>query len=510
MARKLTRGERVIKFAETMLVVPEGDLVGKPIVLEPFQKKFILDVYDHNVPVRVAILSIARKNAKTGTIAIILLAHLVGPESKRNSRIISGANSRDQAGEVYNLASKMVLLSPKITDLVHIVPASKRMVGKPLNVEYQAISAEGKTAHGKSPILAILDEVGQIQGPQSDFVDAITTAQGAYEDPLLIYISTQAATDADFFSILIDDALTNKPADTVCHVYAAAADAEIMDEAAWYAANPALGKFRSLKDVRAQAEKAARMPSFENTFRNLILNQRVSVFAPFVSRDVWKSCEGVGVIPAGADIYGGLDLSSVKDLTAFALVALVDGKIVSEVYAWMPEKAVRDRAREDRVAYDVWAREGWLRTCPGSTIDYEWVASDILRILDGRPLVSIAFDRWRIDYFRKSAAQQGITLPLVEYGQGFKDMAPAVDALEAALLNGQLVHDANPILTMCAANASVLKDPSGNRKFDKRRPNARIDMMVALAMAVGSMVGNGAQLEKPLDYSLMFSDPLIA
>ncbi len=264
---ELTRGEKNCLFIERYCVVPEGDHVGKPVRLANFQELFMLSIYDNISLTDTAMLSIARKNAKTGTIAFIVIIHTVGPEAKRNSRIISGAMSREQAGEVYNLASKCVQLSPRLSDLIKIIPSSKKLIGLPMGVEYQAISAEGKTAHGKSPILAILDEVGQISGPQSDFVDAITTAQGAYDNPLLIYISTQAANDGDMFSILIDDAKQNKPAKTVCHVYAADKDADCLDEEGWKAANPALGLFRSEKDMRKQAEKASRMPSFENTFR---------------------------------------------------------------------------------------------------------------------------------------------------------------------------------------------------------------------------------------------------
>ena len=344
----MTRGERVIAFIEGFCKIPEGEHVGKEARLAEFQKKFLLDLYDNSHGTDTAILSIARKNAKTGLIAFILLAHLVGPEAKLNSRIVSGAMSRDQAAEVYNLASKCVMQSEKLSSIIKIVPSGKKLIGLPMNVEYQAISAEGKTAHGKSPILAILDEVGQIRGPQSDFVDAITTAQGAYENPLLIYISTQAATDADLFSVLIDDALEKKPPKTVCHVYCADKDGDLLDEKQWAKANPALGLFRSMNDMRKQAEKAARMPSFENTFRNLNLNQRVSTFAPFVSRSVWELNVGE-YIGDGEIWYGGLDLSARTDLTAFTLISEnSSGKIDIEQYFWTPEGGLLDREKVDK------------------------------------------------------------------------------------------------------------------------------------------------------------------
>ncbi|MGT2093053.1 terminase large subunit, partial [Enterobacter hormaechei subsp. xiangfangensis] len=245
----MTRGERVIAFIERFCIVPEGKLIGQPMRLDTFQKEFILAVYDNPAGTDMAILSIARKNGKTGLIAGILLAHLVGPEAVQNTQIVSGALSREQAAIVFNLAVKMVNLNPKLQEIVHITPSGKKLIGLPCNVEYKALSAEGKTTHGLSPILAILDETGQVRGPQDDFIDAITTAQGAHENPLLIVISTQAANDADLLSIWIDDAVKSKDPHIVCHVYEAPKDADISKRESWLAANPALGTFRSEKDM---------------------------------------------------------------------------------------------------------------------------------------------------------------------------------------------------------------------------------------------------------------------
>src|SRR5690606_36265893 len=214
-------------------LTPEGANVGEPMVLAEFQRKFIRDVYDNPAGTRRAFLTIARKNGKSALIAALLLAHLVGPEARLNSQIVSGAMSRDQAALVHGLAAKMVQLSPKLSKLVRIVPSSKRLLGLPLNTEYRALAADGKTAHGLSPVLAILDEVGQVRGPQSDFIDAITTSQGAHAEPLLIAISTQAATDADLFSVWLDDAAQSKDPRIVCHLYAAPEGCDLLDEEAW-------------------------------------------------------------------------------------------------------------------------------------------------------------------------------------------------------------------------------------------------------------------------------------
>lgn len=480
----MSRADDVIEFVETYCLTPDGEHVGKPLKLAAFQRDFIRAVYDNPAGTRRAYLSIARKNGKSGLIAGLLLAHLVGPEAKLNSQIVSGAMSRDQAALVHNLASKMVQLSPKLSKLVRIVPSSKRLIGLPLNTEFRALAADGKTAHGLSPVLAILDEVGQVRGPQSDFIDAITTSQGAHAEPLLIAISTQAATDADLMSIWLDDAAQSEDPRIVSHVYAAPEDADLLDESAWQAANPALGLFRSLDDLREQMTQAQRMPSMENSARNLLLNQRVSTDSPFVSPDVWKSC-GTEPVPFDGPVFAGLDLSARHDLTAFVLVGQVAGVWQVQPHFWTPAQGLVERSKRDRAPYDVWARQGFLRTTPGASVDYEHVAAGIADIVAGLDLHAVAFDRWRMDVLARELERAGMTLPLLPWGQGYKDMAPALDALEAELLNARIAHGMHPVLTMCAANATIVKDPAGGRKLDKSRATGRIDGMQALAMAMG-------------------------
>ena len=482
----MTRGERVIAFIEAFCKAPEGQHVGKKITLAPFQKKFILEIYDNPHGTSRAYLSIARKNGKSALIAALMLAHLVGPEARQNSQIISGARSRDQAALVFKLAEKMVRLSTELQKVVRIVPSSKQLFGLPMNVEYKAISAEAGTAHGLSPVLAILDEVGQVKGPQDDFIDAIETAQGAYDDPLLIAISTQAPTDSDLFSTWLDDAEKSKDNKVVSHLYAAKKNADVTDHKAWADANPALGIFLSLADLEHNATQASRMPSKENTFRNLRLNQRVSTVSPFVSRDVWETCKDHPEPLDEMIVYCGLDLSARVDLTAF-VAAGIDADGVYHVHCkfWAPAEGVADRSKTDRVPYDVWADQGYLTLTPGRTVDYEYVAQDIADFLTDCDVYGVAYDRWRIDLMQKEFDKIGLTLPLAPFGQGFKDMSPALDVLESKLLNGKIRHGMNPLLTMCAANAVISKDAAMNRKLDKHKATGRIDGMVALAMALG-------------------------
>ena len=481
----MSRAARVIRFIETMCLTPDGEHVGKPMVLADFQKRFLTDIYDNPAGTRRAILSVSRKNGKTGLLAGLILAHLVGPEAKQNAQLVSGAMSRDQAALVFNLASKMVMLSPKLSEVVRIVPSGKRLIGLPLNTEYRALAADGKTAHGLSPLFCLIDEAGQVRGPQSDFIDALTTSQGAHAEPLLIAISTQAANDADLFSVWIDDAKASKDQRIVCHVYEAPAGCDLLDQSAWSAANPALGIFRSRDDLKEQLTQAQRMPSAENTARNLLLNQRVSTVSPFISASVWQSNAAPPIHFGDAPVFCGLDLSARTDLTAMVIVGKVNGAWQVVPHFWTPEQGLADRARRDRAPYDLWVRQGHLHTTPGATVDYEFVAQDIATMLSGLNIQAIAYDRWRMDLMRKELERIGCDLPLMPWGQGFKDMAPALDALEAELLNGRVAHGGHPVLTMCAANAVVVKDPAGGRKLDKSQPTGRIDGLQAMAQAFG-------------------------
>jgi phage terminase large subunit-like protein len=332
-----------------------------------------------------------------------------------------------------------------------------------------------------------LDETGQVRGPQSDFIDAIITAQGAHKHPLQMIISTQSPNDADLLSIWIDDAKASNDPHIVCHVYEGKKDCDLMDEQAWKDSNPALGKFRSLKDVEEQAKQAMRMPSAEPTFRNLVLNQRVETISPFISRGIWlvNSQEPDESAFYTEPVYVGLDLSAKTDLTAMVMVAQKEGKWHVKPIVWTPEKGLRDRAKRDRAPYDVWADQGLLRTIPGASIDYEIVAKEIAEVLCDCNVVAAAFDRWRFDLLKKEFDEIGFSIPLVPFGQGFQSMAPALDSVETMLLNEQMAHGAHPVLTMCMANARVERDAAGNRKLNKAKATGRIDAAVALAMAVG-------------------------
>jgi phage terminase large subunit-like protein len=494
-----TLADKVCGFIESYAFVPQGKLAGKPRHLEPFERRFIYDLYDNEAGTRRAILSVARKNGKTALISAILLAYIAGPLGRRNAEIVSGAQSRDQAARIFSYAVKMVMQSPALADMVRIVPSGNRLVGLPLNVEFHAVAAEATTAMGLSPLVVILDETGQIKGPTNLFFDALTTAQGAYDDALQIIISTQAPTDADLLSILIDDALTGADPQTICHLYAAPADCALDDPAAWEAANPGLGSIRSRSDLENQIDRAMRLPSLENNVRNLLLNQRVQLTSPFLSPSVWDSCAGdvdESLFESGRPVYCGVDLAARTDLCA-AVFAVEDdaGVIHLSPRVWSPADTLLERGLHDRAPYDAWRRAGLIDATPGTSVNYAFVARALAEAGDRMNLVRVHYDRWRIDILRQAIADLGAMLPLEECGQGYKDMSPAVEAFEALALAKQLRHGGNPVLRWNIANAVIERDAAGNRKLNKAKSFGRIDVAVAAVMAVRAFAVAGQTVD---------------
>ncbi|KKN71028.1 hypothetical protein LCGC14_0424450 [marine sediment metagenome] len=491
----MKRSARNAAWIEKHCRVPEGRLMGQPLKVHWVQREILEAIYD--TPTRTAIISMGRKNAKTAFTSCIKLLHLAGPEATPNSQLYGSAQSRKQAAVLFDLSAKIIRLSSELSEYIVIRDSSKQLLCRELGTVYEALSAEAGTKHGLSPKLIIHDELGQVRGPRFPLYDALETAQGAHDEPLTIIISTQAPNDADLLSVLIDDARTKADPLTKLIIYEAPEDADPFIEETWKLANPTLGEILSLESVRIDAEKAKRMPSFESTFRNLKLNQRVEADDPFIPPGIWQKCGGEVDTDAleGGLVYAGLDLSGRHDLTALAIIAEDKNRVWhARVEFFAPEKGLYERAKKDRAPYDVWAKDGWITLTPGASVDYEIVAMRLIEICDQLDVAAIGFDRWRIDVLIKELKRLGAELPLIAHGQGYKDMSPALDELESTISNELLRHGNNPVLTMCAANSRTTKDAAGNRKLDKARATGRIDGMVALAMARG--VAAGTEPEK--------------
>ncbi len=406
---------------------------------------------------------------------------------------------------IFDLAAKCVRLSPELHPFIQIRQTAKEILCPELGTFYKALSAESSTAFGLNPRFIVHDELGQVRGPRSSLYEALETATGAQDDPLSIIISTQAPTDADLLSVLIDDALAGHDPRVILKLYTADETIDPFSEVAIRAANPAFGDFQNATETLAMAADAKRMPSREAEYRNLILNQRVEANSPFVSASVWDACKTEPLPLDGLPVYAGLDLSSTADLTALVLIGELEGCWQVQTTFWLPGEGIADKARADRVPYDLWHKQGYLQVSPSKSVEYEFVAEYLRGVFDAYDIRKIAFDRWNWKNLKPWLLKAGfsewqIDEHFIEFGQGMQSMSPALRELESDLLNGNIAHGNHPVLTMCAANAVVKTDPSGNRKLDKARSAGRIDGMVALAMARGAAA---ADADTPLDIRAM-------
>jgi phage terminase large subunit-like protein len=494
----------VIAFAHA-LVVPAGKHVNTPLRLRKFQIEFIRDVYNRldettgQRAVRQSVLSVARRNGKTLLAAVVLLAHLAGPFKRPNATIVSAATTRKQAGIVFRFVKDMVRVNPFLQKALKVIDSTKRIVHRFDGSTYEAIAAEAGGQFGMGLALCVYDELAQAKN--RDLYDALMTSLGSETEPLMMIISTQAPSDQHLLSELIDygervnRGIIVDPS-FVCHLHTVPIDAKLDDESQWKKANPGLGDYRDRSELRDAVKRAIQMPSQESTVRVFYLNQRVRAEMPYLSPGVYEQNGGpveLSIFTDGRPVYGGIDLSARTDLTALVLAAEDnDGNIALLPFAWTPRDTIEARTHTDRAPYDAWERAGHLLTSPGATVDYDFVAHQAVELTAGMNLARVNYDRWRIAILQQAFGRIGATLPLVECGQGYKDMSPCVEAFEEWALAGRIRHGGHPVMRWCFSNAVIAKDPAGNRKLDKSKAYGRIDVAVAAVMAVGAMKASSA------------------
>jgi phage terminase large subunit-like protein len=416
-----------------------------------------------------------------------------------------------------------------LAERLQIIPSTKTMVAVNTGSVYRAISHEAGTKHGYLPSVVIYDELAQAR--DRDLYDVLDTSFGARAEPLFVTLSTQSNDPEHVLSKLIDDGIAGLDPSIICHLYAADEDCALDDERQWRKANPALDVFRDREDLATQVAKAMRMPSEEPKVRNLLLNQRVAPVATLISRAEWAACVADEPVTFrdGEEVYLGLDLSASLDLTALVMVSASDPARVKPFF-WKPADTMRQHAERDfgvgNRRYEEWVADGQMLTSPGNSVDPEVVARKVGELFMRYKVKGLAYDRWRMDVllrefddiglacFRDKASdnqqvdyrrqREGMGLRCVPWGQGFRDMAPAIDAFCQAVADRKLQHSNNPVLNWNIANAVAAMDPSGNRKLDKGKARFRIDGAVALAMALGVRARDREQF-RPIDVEALIA-----
>lgn len=495
----MLRWERVVAFCEA-LPVTAGMLAGTAMRLRPWQREIIRDIYGETSPRRIktAVLSMARKNGKTGLAAALCLCHLCGPEAEPRGQIFSAAADKNQAAILFREMEAIILATPWLDERCNVRRFTKDIEDERNGSLYAALSSDAPTKHGMSASFFVFDELAQ--SPNAELWDVLKTSGGARLEPLRLVISTQSADPLHVMSELLDygrKVAAGDLPDTSFYSRLWAVpepedenDFDPFDEALWPLANPALGDFRSLEDMRSEAMQCRETPSRTPTFRNLYLNMRDrSDAAPWIDLQYWRACGKANVDPEslrGRKCYGGLDLSATRDLTALGLFFPDDaggGDVL--VTAWCPKDALRRRSDVDRVPYPLWAKSGLITPTPGASVDMRHIALHLAEVKRLYKLETIAYDRWRIEELKRILAEEGIDLPLVEHGVGFKDMSPSMKATEIMIVAGRLRHGRNALLSWAVSNVVVDVDPAENVKPSKRRARERIDPAVAMIMAVG-------------------------
>lgn len=474
--------ERVLAFLGTLPIV-SGLRAGETMEVLDFQERFVRGVYAETEGerlVRLAGLSVARGNGKSGLLAGLGLAHLMGPMAEPYGECYAAALDREQAGVLYRMTCAYIYETPWMAARVNIRDQFKEITDHETGSIWRALTSDARKAHGLAPSFWIADEVAQWRS--RELWDNLRTGMAKRKHALGVTISTQAADDLHFWSEMLDA----EPMPSVyTQLHAAPDECALDDREAWAAANPALGAFLNEAEFADAAAMAMRSPSFAPAFRLLNLNQRVAAEGRFIEQADWDA-NGDPFDPTeleGARCYGGLDLSSTRDLTALALYFPDHGKLLA--WHWLPKDTIALRVERDRVPYDRWAEDGWAEVTVGNARDDLAIALQLADIRSRYDVQGIAFDRWQIARLNKLLSDEGIDLPMTEFVPGFKSYAAAVDAFETAVLGRKMAHNNNPLLRWQAGNVIVETDPAGNRKPTKAKSFDRIDGIVSAIMACG-------------------------
>ena len=513
---RLSDGEQCCYWMENLLHIPEGPLVGQPVFLLPFQEAFILALFDApGGRASTAYFSVGRKAAKTALAGFLELFLMFGkiirkdgskePQIPSNSRVNSAALTKEQSGLLWNYMNKTLMLSPAFDGLFKSVPSTKSITNLKDNIEYKSLAFENAgTLMGLSPAAFVGDEWGAVTGPTHPGIDALLSASGAYASALKVIISTISPNDNSWLSVQIDDATRNPSDQVVCHYYFADPELELDDPLAWKQACPALGVFRSERDVAEQAAVAKRLATAGPSFENLILNRRVSLNSLLISAQLFKEnnkpVDG-SIFRDGRPVSAGIDLGSVGDLSSVALCARDDdGDYHFKFYSFTPLDTAQDRERRDKVPFTAWINNGSIIGVPGRVTDYDYLAQWMKNKLDeeGIEVTRIAYDRWRISQLQSASSRTGFAqnAEWSETGTGFKDQSPRIETLLKAFLDGKIHHGGDPVFTMGCATAEVVKDASNNSKIDKGRYHGpKIDALAAAIMAIGEFMVEGEEFD---------------
>mgnify|MGYP002625758697 FL=1 len=495
------RADFAVNFIQC-LCHTKGIWAGKPFVLIPWQEQIIRDLFgivkeNGYRQFNTAYVEIPKKNGKSELAAAVALLLLCGDNEER-AEVYGCAADRNQAKIVFDVAVDMVRLCPALMKRVKILESQKKIIYKPTNSVYQVLSADVSNKHGFNTHGVIMDEM-HVQ-PNRKLYDVMTQGSGDARMQPLYFLITTAGNDTN--SICYE--IHQKAKDIECGrkidptfysvIYGADEGEDWTDPKVWSKANPSLGITVGIDKVKAACDSARQNPGEENAFRQLRLNQWVKQSVRWMPMEKWDAC----AFPVNEDdlegrvCYGGLDLSSTTDITAFALVFPPldeEDKYCVLPYFWVPEETLDLRVKRDHVPYDLWERQGFIQTTEGNVVHYGYIEKFIESLGERFNIREIAFDRWGAVQMVQNLEGMGFTV--VPFGQGFKDMSPPTKELMKLTLEKKIAHGGHPVLRWMMDNIYIRQDPAGNIKADKEKSTEKIDGAIATIMGLDRAIRCG-------------------
>jgi phage terminase large subunit-like protein len=499
--------DRVVAFVERHIKHIKGEKGGQPFLLEPFQKKIVRDLFgwkyrETNLRrFRTAYICLPRKNGKSTLISAIAL-YMLCADGEPSAECYVAAGDRQQSGIIFDVASSMVRSDSQLNNNLKVFKSS--VIHEKSNSSFKAISAEASSKFGYNASFVCMDEFFVQKDAQ--LWDALTTSVGARRQPLTIAITT-AGYNRESICYKTEE-YGRKVSEGVIEdssfyyvKFACPMDVEWDSEEALTLANPALESgVVKLDYLKREQEKAVKMPSYENTFRMLHLNQWMSSASKWLSDVQWMECNFEEVTLEqfkGQRVWAGLDLASVRDVSCLVLLAEIDEKLVCLPYFWTPKETAFVRSRRDGVDYIGWEKEGLMELTEGDVTDYNYIKERIKEIAEVVNIQEIAYDRWNSSQLVIDLVNDG--LPMIPFGQGFASMSAPTKELEKIVLAKELNHGGNKVLRWMCSNLAMKTDPAGNIKMDKAKSSEKIDGMIALVMALGSYMNGNTTQENPYD-----------
>jgi phage terminase large subunit-like protein len=483
--------QRAIKFM-SLLTQFEGKFHGKPLMLEPWQQFIVANLFgwkweDGSRRFTESYIELARKNGKS-TLGGGIADYMFAADGEYGAEIYSAATKRDQAKKVFE-AGKYLLknsTSKKLREMVTFQNYNLHIEEK--YSKFEPLSSDHKRLDGLNPHCVIIDEYHA--HPDNGVYSVMKSGMGSRRQPLLFLITTAGFNRQSPCYIqrnLVDNVLRGVAEQDSLFgmIYTLDEDDDWKDESKWIKANPNLGvsvntKWLAAEISRADADNSQIVPVMTKN-----LNVWTDAAETWIKDADWMACD-IGALPdlTGKECYGGLDLASTRDISALVLqFPDVYGKKQILPIFWMPEMNYKERVERDKVNYDVWIREGFIRITPGNVTDYEFIKADILKLAKKYSIRKIAYDRWNASQLVIDLMEKGIKME--GFGQGFGSMSAPTKELNKLVLKKEINHAGNPVLRWMCSNVSIKRDPADNIKIDKANSQEKVDGMVSLVMALG-------------------------